>query len=64
MLLKILLALLFLVIPTKPELIELKKDNFISPFENITIKYCHYPIINYPLQISFPPLNFSQYNKV
>ena len=36
MLFKCLLALWLLAIPTKPELIELKKDNFVSLRETIT----------------------------
>ena len=34
-----------------------------SPFGDITIKYSACPLINYPLQISFPTLNFSEEKK-
>jgi ATP-dependent Clp protease protease subunit len=34
-----------------------------TPFGDITIKYSACPIINYPLHVSFPTLNFSEDNK-
>ena len=34
-----------------------------TPFGDITVKYAACPIINYPLQISFPTLNFSEEKK-
>jgi len=34
-----------------------------TPFGDITIKYSGCPMINYPLQISFPTLNFSEEKK-